>query len=86
MTRKERRKIIPKTSTPKPKKGGTPNENLLWWNTWGMERQDVKRAEKELAKMGVEHRMASFAYRKHANTLLEVIKEEVDNDGTEAKR
>ncbi len=50
----------------------------------GWKGKTLKETEKELAKMGVEHRMASFAYRKHANTLLEVIKEEVDNDGTEA--
>jgi hypothetical protein len=47
----------------------------------GWEGITLKETEKELAKMGVEHRMTSFAYRKHASTLLEVIKEEVDNDG-----
>jgi hypothetical protein len=48
----------------------------------GWEGKTLKETEKELAKMGAEHRMISFAYQKHAETLIEVSKEL----GTEKKR
>jgi hypothetical protein len=41
----------------------------------GWRGKTLKETERDLAQMGVENRMASFAYRDHAETLIEVHRE-----------